>query len=288
MKGPAQLPEWGLWPRTPEGVYRRWPAANYSALKQFRYTPAHVYQSLIDPPASTPAMELGTASHIAVLEPERFSQRYVRGAAGNLNRKGPRDENDQIKADNPDKQLVRDADWPKIIAMRDAVWRHPRAAELLEGEGYNEAAYCWKDLATDLACKAKVDRISMTRDGWPIVLDYKTFGEYGGYLTDRAIERVIGERQYHIQAAHYLNGLYEIAPTQRRYVLLMQEKAAPFAVRLVEIDFAAMELGRRQVARWLVLLKRCQDAGVWPGWSEDFDQLGVPPWEYSQEEQDDD
>jgi hypothetical protein len=280
------MPEPGLHPRTPEREYRLWPAANYSAIKNFEYTPAHVYQYLIDPPASSPAMELGTALHTAILEPERFAERYVRGAAGALNRVGPKRENEQIKADNPGKQLIRDADWPKITMMRDAVWRHPRAQEVLSGEGYNEAAYLWKDPATGLACKARVDRIGMSREGWPCVVDYKTFGDKGGRLTDGAIERTIADRQYHIQGAHYTNGLDVIAPCARRYILLMQEKAAPFAVRLVEIDFAAMELGKRQLRRWLKQLKQCQESGVWPGWSEDFDAIGVPTWEYTKEPED--
>jgi hypothetical protein len=282
------LPKWGLHPRTPEHEYRYWAAANYSAIKEFQNTPLHVYQYLTDPPPATPAMELGNALHTAILEPDRFSKRYVRGAAGNLTRKGPREENNQIKADNPSKQLIRDADWPKIVSMRDAVWRHPRAREVLSGDGLNECAYLWADPATGLACKAKVDRIGMSREGWPCVVDYKTFGERGGKLTTHAIESVIYDRLYHIQAAHYLNGLNAIQPFQRRYILMMQEKAAPFAVRMVEIDFAAMELGKRQVARWLKQLKRCQDTGRWPGWSEDFDPMGVPEYAYSQEPEDDD
>jgi hypothetical protein len=232
-------------------------------------------------------MDLGTALHTAILEPERFSERYVRGAAGNLTRKGPREENDRIKAENPGMQLVRDADWPKITLMRDAVWRHPRAREVLSGEGFNECAYLWEDPGTGLACKARVDRIGHSGE-WPIVMDYKTFGEKGGRLNQYAIESVIYDRKYHIQAAHYLNGLNTLSPFQRRYVLCLQEKAAPFAVRMVEIDFAALELGKRQVLRWLAQLKKCQDSGEWPGWSEDFDPMGVPHWAYSREEEEED
>jgi exodeoxyribonuclease VIII len=232
-------------------------------------------------------MELGTALHTAILEPERFAGRYVRGAAGNLSRKGPRDENLAIKAENPDKQLIRDADWPRIAAMRDAVWRHPRAAEVLSGEGLNELAYLWADPATGLACKAKVDRLGGSREGWPVVADYKTFGERGGKLTTHAVESVIKDRSYHIQGAHYLNGLNVLEPFQRRYALLLQEKEPPYAVRFVELDFASLELGKRQIARWLAQLKKCQDSHEWPGWGEDFDAMGVPHWAYTQEEEED-
>ncbi len=280
------LPNWGLHPRASELEYRLWRAANYSALKNFRYTPQHVYQYLTDPPKETDSMAMGTALHTAVLEPERFSRRYVRGAAGNLNRKGPREENDEIKAENPDKQLIRYDEWPSIAGMRDAIWAHPLAAEVLSGEGFTEIAYLWQDPATDLACKARIDRIGMTQDGWPVVMDAKTFGEKGGRLTPSAVESVIYNRQYHIQAAHYLNGLEVIKPCQRRFGLLLVEKKKPFGVRLAEIDFAALELGKRQLGRWLRRLKQCQDSNVWPGWGTGFDPMGVPTYAYSQEEED--
>jgi exodeoxyribonuclease VIII len=281
------LPEWGLHPRAPAGDYRLWPAANFSAIKKFSLTPAHVYQELTDPGQETDAMRFGTATHTAILEPELFSQLYVRGAAGDLTRKGPRDENSQIKADNPGKILVRDKEWPKLAAMRDAVWRHPRAREVLSGQGHTELSYLWADPATGLACKARVDRLGMSREGWPCIVDLKSFGEMGGRLTQYAIEKVIFDRQYHIQAAHYSAGLSVIAECPRRYILLLVEKKAPFGVRMVEVEFAAMELGKRQVARWMKLLKKCQDSGQWPGWGEDFDPMGVPPYAYSQEPEDD-
>ncbi|MBW2560005.1 MAG: PD-(D/E)XK nuclease-like domain-containing protein [Deltaproteobacteria bacterium] len=280
------LPTWGLHPRTPAAAYRLWPAANYSSIKQFYYTPLHVYQELTDPSEETDAMRFGTATHTAILEPERFEHLYVRGAAGNLRSKGPKDENEQIKFDNPDKQIVRDKEWPKLMRMRDRVWEHPRAREVLSSEGFTELSYLWVDPVTSLACKARIDKLGGSDDGWPIALDLKSFGEKGGRLTDSAIERVIHDRQYHIQAAHYLNGLDVLSPSQRRFILLLVEKSAPFAVRMVEIDFAALELGRRQIDRWLKRLKKCQETGEWPGWSTGFDPIGVPAYAYSQEEED--
>jgi len=281
-----KLPDFGLHPRTPAAEYRLWPAANYSSIKQFVYTPAHVYQELTDPSAETDAMRFGTATHTAILEPRLFDELYVRGAAGNLNRKGPKDENEQIKFDNPGKELVRDKDWPKLQRMRDAVWAHPRAREILSSQGLTELSYLWEDIDTGLVCKARLDYLGNSDDGWPIALDLKSFGNFGGRLTEHAIERVIFEFQYHVQGAHYLDGLNALATSKRRFILLLVEKTAPFGVRMVEIDFAALELGRRQIARWMKRLKQCQDTGEWPGWSTGFDAIGVPAWAYSQEEED--
>jgi hypothetical protein len=282
------LPKWGLHPRTPEGEYRLWAAANYSALKEFRFTDRHAYQALTDPSEETDAMRFGTATHTAILEPQLFEELYVIGAEGSLNKKGPKDENEQIKFDNPGKRLIRFVEWPKILRMRDAVWEHPRAREMLSSEGFTEVSYLWADPSTGLACKARIDKLGGTEDGWPCAVDLKSFGEKGGRLTEHAIESVIYERQYHIQAAHYLNGLDALSPFQRRFVLLLVEKKPPFGVRCVEMSLGALELGQRQIARWLKRLKKCQDTEQWAGWSTGIDCMGVPPYAFTQEPEDDD
>jgi len=281
-----KIPDVGLHEGIPAPEYHAWHAAHFSALKEFRFTPLHVYQYLTDPPESTPAMALGTALHTAVLEPDLFDALYVRGAAGALNRKGPREENERIKLENPGKELIRYDDWPKIMRMQEAVWKHPAARELLSGAGIFEASAVWHDDATGILCKARVDRIGMTGDGWPCAIDLKTFGDRGGRLTPRAIEGAIYDYHYHIQGAHYLSGLNTIAPCERRFLLLFIEKEPPHGCRLVEIDLGSLELGRRQLRRWMRLLKQCQDSGEWPGWSTGFDTMGVPSFAFKDEPED--
>ena len=46
----------GVYPEVAEAVYRAWPAANYSSLKLFAQSPAHVRWVLDHPAEPTPAM----------------------------------------------------------------------------------------------------------------------------------------------------------------------------------------------------------------------------------------
>ena len=56
-------------------------AISASGLKLFMRSPAHYYATYLDPNrierSPTPAMRVGTATHCAILEPERFSAEYI-------------------------------------------------------------------------------------------------------------------------------------------------------------------------------------------------------------------
>lgn len=282
-----ETPDVGLHEGVPAADYHQWHAANFSSLKEFRYTPLHVYQALVEPSEEAPATSLGTATHLAVLEPEAFERCYAKSPPGDARLKKYKDELREIVAADPNREIIRYDDWHKIAKMRDAVWAHPRARELLSGQGLTEVSCLWHDSETGILCRSRVDRIGMTREGWPCVVDFKTFGDYGGRLEPYAVEKVINDYSYHIQGAHYLSGLEALAPCQRRFILLFVEKNPPHGVRLVELDLGSIELGRRQLRRWLRRLKHCQESGEWPGWSSDFDVMGVPSFAYSQEEEGD-
>jgi len=67
----------GVYPEVAEAVYRAWPAANYSSLKLFAQSPAHVRWVLDHPAEPTPAMLLGSAVDCLVFEPGSFRKRFA-------------------------------------------------------------------------------------------------------------------------------------------------------------------------------------------------------------------
>ena len=54
--------------------YFDYPAASNSLLTQLKRSPAHLMEAIKNPAPPTPAMRLGSAFHVATLEPEKFDK----------------------------------------------------------------------------------------------------------------------------------------------------------------------------------------------------------------------
>ena len=61
----------------PADHYHLHPAVGHSGLVRIMRSPAHYREYVAHPPEPTPAMQLGTAFHTALLEPDRFGQSFV-------------------------------------------------------------------------------------------------------------------------------------------------------------------------------------------------------------------
>ncbi len=272
----------GFHPNCPEAVYRSLEAANFSTLKHFEKSAAHVYAYMTQPPEGTEPQKLGTAAHCAVLSPDLFQDQYFQGPEGDKRLKGVKLAWAEAEEEHPDAIGLRPRDYRMCLGIRDAVWtRHAYAQKLLSGEGFNEATGVWTDPTTGLLCKLRSDRITQAPDGWGVLVDIKTIVE----ANDRKIQYAIRDFAYHLQGAHYLEGMKTISPADRKWILIFIEKSPPYAVRVVEVDFATMELGLRVRRKYLDEYARCLDSGIWPAYPGGIDVLGVPQWEFDKEAQ---
>jgi len=62
--------------RVPRDIYLGLPGINITRLKELRRSPQH-YRYALDHPKESDAMTLGIATHVAVLEPERFEKQFA-------------------------------------------------------------------------------------------------------------------------------------------------------------------------------------------------------------------
>lgn len=264
----------GLHPLLSRATYESIAAANFSSLRLFERSAAHVLEARTHPKAPTPAMELGTHAHAAILEPARFEAEYV--VAPECDRRTTIGKRAwaEFEAASGSQTILREKDWEWVTALRDAVWAHPLAARLLGGPGSCELAAVWKHDRTGLACKGLIDRVGQTDDGWTWVIDVKTARDAGA----RAFAREAAGYQYHAQAAFYLSGLNAIAPAKRRFAWVVVEKEPPYAVAVYEPDSAALDAGEQACERWLDAWQRCHETGEWPGYGVEIQSLELPRW----------
>jgi exodeoxyribonuclease VIII len=263
----------GLYPGTSRAAYFAIDGANFSTLKGFAKSAAHVAEYLLHPPPSTPAMILGTHIHAAVLEPARFDRDYVLAPKVDRRTTVGKAAWATFEAENAGKELLDRDDFDLVLGIRDAVWAHPTAKALLSGAGHCEVGAVWKHERTGLACKGMMDRIG-AHGGWTWIVDLKTCED----ASPAGFARSVANYAYHAQAAFYLGGCNAIAPMKRRFTWIAVEKKPPYAVAVYEPDSIALDTGERRCEDWLDAYAECRRTDVWPGYPDDIQSIALPKW----------
>ena len=264
-----------------------------TGLRYLHRSPAHYFANFLSPNRiirpPTPAMILGTTVHCAILEPERFSRKYVCVAddeiCKKIGTKNPRSTAEykawlkEFRADNADKEIVSLDDYNTVIDIRDAVWSHSHASKLLENVTAEKSIF-FTDTDSGAMCKIRPDAIDTTSIDTPIIIELKT--------CENATPSVFGRQAinfgYHNQAALYVNGLMEsgMSIKQPLHIFIAVEKEPPYAVALYYTPDRVLELGRYENAIDLKTYVDCINSGVWKGYNEELTPLQIPEWTFRQ------
>lgn len=151
--------------------------------------------------------------------------------------------------------------------------RHFEGFEDAFTDGHSEAVMIWREQY--IWCRAMVDRLQPAASR---IFDYKTVS---GSVHPSAVGRRLFDMGYDLQAAWYERGAYrlELAPEGKlRFFFVAQEIDPPYLVSVVEMDQAAMMIGRKKVAAALDLWGRCVDTNTWPGYPREVARIEMPPW----------
>ena len=264
----SELPKPGLHMVSWE-VYSAWDARRYSELRHFKRSCLHARYLALHPDEPTQAMDLGSAIHVAVLEPESFERRYVKAIdPGDRRTPANKAKWEAFLAENAGRGILKADEWENVQRIRESVWRQPWAQELLSGPGANEVSALWTDTAWKLPCKARIDRLS-TR-----VIDLKSAKDAGR----EAFMRSIGNFDYYVQASFYLDGLDTLAPSPREWIWIAVETQPPFAPALYTPTNEMLDEGRKRYKAALGQWVECTRNGYWPGYAESPQLIDLPPW----------
>lgn len=254
-------------------------------------TPAHY--RFEERPERTPAhLDLGTATHLALLEPETFETRVARGPA---DRRGNKWADAVTFSVNNGYVLLTAGDYEKCLRIRDAgercdVLRQVRQGAIIEASGY---ATC---PVTGVLRRVRPDAFNPNLG---IMLDLKSAREGG----PRGFQRATAEYGYHMQEAWNTDTLklaYEAevatnhagkaawAPPIDGFVFVVIESAAPFLVSTYELKPGAVEEGRKAYQVALTKYATCLErerlgmplTHAWPGYPPEPEPLDIPRWAY--------
>jgi len=251
----------GIYRGIPFADYLAWDAVSNSALSRFSRVPSAAHL-----PDDTAALALGRALHCAVLEPARFQAEYRMKTANGATKEGKAE---AAAAAESGIELMTRANWAAVTGMADAVRSHPAGAALL-AEGNAEVSLLWTDHETGLRCKARVDWLAPG-----FVVDLKTTED----SSPNSFARSIANYRYHVQQAHYRDGLDALGIGNDAFFFIAVEKAPPYPVGCYCITEAAEQVGFRLRRRGLLAWESCIDSGVWPAWrSPTIETLPLPGW----------
>ncbi len=234
-----------------------------SYLKEHRKAPA---KARFGERRETEALKLGSLIHCAVTEPERLATRY---AVTKLDRTGTKAWEDAERQAGG-RILIKQADWDDALRMRDAVYRHPIARELLGAAGPVEDSFWWIDPETGVLCRGRADKIAA---GMGVVVDLKSTEDASPAGFAKSVETYL----YDWQNVIYTDGL-AAAPggfQAQAFVFLAIEKSYPHLVGAYELQAEDVDKARHQVREQMRSYRQCEITDTWPGYSDTLEPLAI-------------
>jgi hypothetical protein len=254
----------------PAEEYHADPAVGRTTLWRLHVaTPAHAkFQSI----ETTPEMDIGTATHTALLEPHRFEKAVICGPVDRRGKKWG-----EAVAANPGALVLPQPTFEKVLRLRDTVMKDPIVQSLPSEFAAMEHSAVWRDAETNLMCKCRPD---LYRGDQSMIVDLKTTGD----ATKQTWLRRAMDFGMHLQASWYSDG-WQLAGggDVETFLFLVVERDPPFAHALYELGPGEVDLGRRIGRKALQKYMECARADDWPGHMEGVQVMTFPEHVYSRE-----
>jgi hypothetical protein len=252
----------------PPDQYHAVRAVSASGLKVFEKSPAHYQHWLANPTEQTPAMRIGTLTHMAVLEPNRFRSQTAVAPIVDRRTKEGKSIWEQFQGQNTGKDIITSDEAQQLEAMRVAVRTHAAAAKLLE-DGKPEVSLFGHDEETGLDTKCRCDWLREDA-----IVDLKTTED----ASPTGFARSIVNFRYHVQAAHYRSLASALGLGSLPFYFIAVEKEAPHAVAVYQLDGSDLLMAEQHLRQSLRRMQACQDFNAWPAYSRSIETISLPKW----------
>lgn len=244
-----------------------------SNLDKINQSVAHYLQSLEDEEAKSKALVFGSAIHCKILTPDLFEKEFavLPDTIDRRTKKGKEDYAEFLN-NSVGKHIIKMDDYIKISVMEKVLRDHPIAPTILS-QGDAEHTFSWVDKKTCLNCKCRPDYLRVVGD---MAIDYKTT-EDAGYFS---FQRSIVNYRYHTQAAFFLDGISQVIGKRiEKFVIIAQEKTAPYLIAIYMLDKAAINTGRIAYQNDLQKYKDYLDSNSkWAGYPSGVQDMMLPVW----------
>ncbi|HEX3884783.1 MAG TPA: PD-(D/E)XK nuclease-like domain-containing protein [Stellaceae bacterium] len=261
-------------------VVRDMPEAEYHATKALSAggawslandCPAIYWHSSPFNPDAAPAenakvMDIGTALHLAVLEPDRLQERTVLVEAEDWRTKAAKEARDAAYEAGLTPLLLKDRDL--VDRLANVLRRNEYVARLLDGAD-TEISYFWD--AGGVGGKARADLVTK---------DCSAIGDLKASASASPLffQRRAFNAGHFLRTPWYVDGWEASTGKRAEYWYIVVGCEEPHLVSVLQLDQKAVEWGRMMIRRSLDLFRRCRDRGVWPGYCDRPMRIGLPTW----------
>lgn len=256
----------------PNDVYHSHPEGiSSSGLKLVERSPAHYrYQAAR---ASSRAMEIGTAVHAALLEPQVFADEYV--LLKDIKDRRASEYKAAVKVHGSERVLVA-TEADQVAGMQEAVLSNPAMSERLNAEGWRELSLFVRDPETGVLVRVRYDLLTVSG----IAVDLKSCQD----ARPEEFSKSIYSYGYDLQAALYTDAFqWATGKPIGAFEFAVVEKEMPHGHKLYLPDETLLQEGRRRYREALNLFAECERSGDWPGVTCDGPELiSLPSWRVAQ------
>lgn len=264
----------GIYAGIPNEAYHAGPGVSKSGLWTIhKKTPAHYkFPPVKEETTTTKGIkDFGTATHLAILEPNDFEAKVFRGPE---DRKGNawKDAAEICRIEG--KVLLTVGQYDEVLMIRDTVhadqWIN---AIITGGKPEVESSGYWIDPETGILTRCRPD---LYRADLGIMLDVKTSES----AAPDDFARSVDNYGYHAQEAHYTDGYRELGRQVDGFVILTLEKKGPYAAAVYELPPSIVDEGRAIIRKSMATYAECLKADQWPGYPSGVQELSFKRWAY--------
>lgn len=250
-----------------EKEYRAAEGINKSTLWEIRRSPAH-YKYLLDHPLEdTPSLRFGRALHAALLTPAAYKREYVASPDFDKRTKAGKEAYAEWASKIPsDATIITEDEAQEIKDMLKAYRGCPDAKNLLK-KSKRELPIFWKDKNLGLKCKCRVDALTASA-----VIDIKTTAD--GCLD--SFRRDALKYGYHVQAAHYLDGVEALTGKRLDWYFIAIEKNPPYGIHVMKASPGFIDFGEFERNVLMERLHTCMESNTWDSYQTE--EIDVPEY----------
>jgi hypothetical protein len=248
-----------------------------SGISALKKSPLHYWDEYINSEKperkSSPAMNLGSAVHTLILEPEKFFDEFCimeEFEEFNARTKLGRSYKKEFYNANEGKIILKPAEYKAAERMAESVKRHKTASKLLQGKYVVEQSIFWTDDDTGVLCKARPD---LWHHDLNVICDLKTSAD----PVPDAFARTIKESCYHIQAAMQVDAILKTTGQMiDLFCFVVIPSTRPFVPYVYIIGDEIISLGRQEYKDALKIFKICKEKNRWDLERQSSIGLGLP------------